>query len=370
MSFSWFDLPRPIVGLSAMDGVTDAAMREITMRVGKPDFMVTEFTSADGLAYGVSKLLRDFYYTTSQRPIIAQIFGSNPEKFYIAAVICCYLGFDGIDINMGCPADSATKKGGGAALINDPKLAKDIVRHVKRGVLDWTNGITLQDIGITSDFQKRLEKRITHLIRIGAVHEEVYSQRAPLPVSVKTRIGYEKPVTIEWTQHLLETEPSVITLHGRTLEQHYGGEASWDEIAKAANFVHQQTSRTLLFGNGDLDTPERIVSEIANSGVDGVWIGRASMGNPWIFSQYHEFISRHTYTQTDWTMRKSTLLGHCRLFEEYNTTIFRDDPYPFLNMRKHLGWYVKNIPNASEIRQKLFQTNSTQEVEKILASVI
>lgn len=370
MSFSWANLPRPIVGLSAMDGITDAAMRQITKEIGRPAFEVTEFTSSDGLAYGVSKLLRDFYYTGSQRPIIAQIFGANPEKFYVAAVLCCYLGFDGIDINMGCPADSVSKKGGGAYLIKEPELAKDIVRHVKRGVTDWMNGITLENLGMNSDFLKLVEERIDLHLKDSTISPDWYTTRPSLPVSVKTRIGYEKPVTEEWVQHLLEVEPAVITLHGRTLEQHYGGKANWDEISKASTLIHDSGSPTLLFGNGDLDTPEKIVSQIKTSNVDGVWIGRATMGNPWIFSQYQQYISHGQYTLPTWEDRKVALLAHYKLFEDYNHTIFANDPYPVLNMRKHMGWYVKGIPNASEIRQKLYQTNNFYDVQAILNSVI
>lgn len=365
MPFSWKSLPRPVVGLSAMDGVSDAAMRQITSEVGHPDFMVTEFTSADGLAYGVSKLLRDFYYTPAQRPMIAQIFGANPEKFYVAAVISCALGFDGIDINMGCPADSIAKKGGGASLILNPSLAKDIVRHTQRGVSDWTNGIELKDIGLTPAFQKLLAERIY----LSELSSERQTDRSPLPVSIKTRIGYEKPVTIEWVSHLLETEPAVITLHGRTLEQQYGGEANWEEIGKAAEFVHSETDKTLLFGNGDLTTPESIVSHIKEYSVDGVWIGRAAMGNPWIFKQYQDFVKTGSYAEPTTEERFEVAIRHAQIFEELNNTVFAADPYPFLNMRKHLGWYVKGFPNASEVRQKLFQTNSASEVAVLLQSL-
>ncbi len=361
MGFSWFDLPRPIVGLSAMDGVTDAAMRQITKQVGNPDFMVTEFTSADGLVYGVSKLLRDFYYTPEQRPLIAQIFGANPEKFYTASVICCYLGFDGIDINMGCPADSIAKKGGGASLILNPALAKEIIQSVQKGVADWVNGIEVETLGLTSEFVSLLRARRSLF--------PLPDTRESLPVSVKTRIGFDKPVTTEWVKHLLETHPAVITLHGRTLEQHYGGEANWEEIGKAAELVHSETSDTLLFGNGDLVTPEMIVQRVKDYGVDGVWIGRAAMSNPWIFSQYRSYIKTGTYEETSTKERFEVALEHCKLFEEYNKGVFSEDPYPFLNMRKHLGWYVKGFHSATEVRAKLFQTHSSSDVEAILSAI-
>lgn len=358
--FDWYSLPRPIVGLSAMDGVTDASMRAITASVGHPDFCVTEFTSADGIVYGVRKLLRDFHYTTAMRPVIAQLFGADPATFRTAATICCYLGFDGIDINMGCPADSIAKKGGGASLIRNPTLAKAIIRETKAGVDDWVDGVDIDALGLKPEF--------VALLKSARERQSIDSHalRFRLPVSVKTRIGYEQPSAVEWVKHLLEEEPVVITLHGRTLTQQYSGRADWEEITKASVYVHSQTQRTLLFGNGDLTTPEEIVERTRYSNVDGVWIGRAAMGNPWIFSQYRSYLDTGSYTQPTTAERCRVALDHARLFESMNTDVFRLDPYPFLNMRKHLGWYVKGFPNASELRARLFQAENADEVEKLL----
>ncbi|HSW89702.1 MAG TPA: tRNA-dihydrouridine synthase [Patescibacteria group bacterium] len=349
MAFSWNSLPKPIIGLSAMDGVTDAAMREITKEVGGPDFMVTEFTSADGIVHGVAKLLRDFYYTLKQRPIIAQIFGTNPETFYKTAIICAYLGFDGIDINMGCPADSIAKKGGGACLIQTPELAQKLIRAVQTGIADWANGKSINDLGLPPTFVELLKLRAPNLQSL-----------TPnlLPVSVKTRIGFDKPDTANWLPSLLETHPAVITLHGRTLEQQYSGKANWEEIAKAVEIA--KGSGTLIFGNGDLTSQEVIHQRISESGVDGVWVARAAMGNPWIFTN-------HSPTTQE---RFAVAIKHCEIFEEFNRTVFASDPYPFLNMRKHLGWYVKDFPDAALIRAKLFQTNNSVEVKQVLAEVL
>lgn len=357
MDSFWNTLPKPIVGLSAMDGVTDAAMREVTALVGKPDFMVTEFTSAEGVVRGITRILRDFYFTPNQRPIVAQIFGIDPESFRTCAVICCFLGFDGIDINMGCPADSIAHKGGGASLIRNPPLAKALIRAVQKGVQDFVNGIELEDLDLPPAFVDLIKER----------SQRVSDERSELPVSVKTRIGYDKPVIEEWVPHLLETQPALITLHGRTLEQHYSGSANWEEIAKAAQIIH--TTNTLIFGNGDLTTPEQIQQKIKESGVDGVWIGRASMGNPWIFQQYHDFVEGKEVYEVSTQERFKVALEHCEIFERLNKTVFVQDPIPFLNMRKHLGWYIKGFPNATDIRLKLFQTNSSQEVASILSNL-
>lgn len=358
MDSFWKHLPHPAVGLSAMDGVTDEGMRQITKAHGNPDFMVTEFTSADGIVHGITKLLRDFYYVPSERPIVAQIFGSDPESFRVCSIICCALGFDGIDINMGCPAPSTVHRGGGAALINDPRLAKKIVASVKQGVKEWVNGISVDDLGIDTDFMSKVKDRFQES------NADTPRERQRIPVSVKTRIGFDKIVTEDWISHLLETEPAVITVHGRILTKYYSGPANWEEIAKAARLIHETS--TLAFGNGDLVSPELIVERVEESGVDGVWIARAAMGNPWIFKQYRQFIEEGTYDDVTTEERFSVALEHCALFEKLNATAFKDDPYSFLNMRKHLGWYIKGFPNAAQLRAKLFQANSMEEVQAIL----
>lgn len=362
MDSFWNHLPHPTVGLAAMDGVTDASMRHISAKYGKPDFMITEFTSSDGVIRGVMRLLRDLSFTEDQRPIVAQLFGSDPESFHTATIICCALGFDGIDINMGCPANSVAHKGGGAALINTPDLAVKIIRAVQQGVKEWSEGRILESLDLPPEFVAHLHERARLLPDV------IREQRTLLPVSVKTRIGFSHPVVDEWIGRLLETNLAVIAVHGRTLEQHYGGEASWEHIAKAASLA--KGSGTLLFGNGDLKTPEDIVKRVQESGVDGVWIGRAAMGNPWIFEQYRSFITNGTYTEPTIQERFSVAIEHAEFFEHLNQTMFKNDPLPFLNMRKHLGWYVKNFPDATAIRAKLYQTNTSAQVKTILSSLL
>ena len=141
----WETLPRPIIGLSPMNGVTDHAFRHIQKKHGNPMLLYTEFTSVDGICAGASALLKDFLYDESQRPIIAQIYGRTPGNFHQTAMLLCQLGFDGIDINMGCPSRSIAHSGSGAGLIRTPSLAQEIVRATRRGVQDWLNGATVRD---------------------------------------------------------------------------------------------------------------------------------------------------------------------------------------------------------------------------------
>jgi len=240
----WDTLPRPIIGLSPMNSVTDHVFRHVQKKYGNPMLLFTEFTSVDGICAGASALLKDFLYDESQRPIIGQIYGRSPRNFYQTAIVLCQLGFDGIDINMGCPAKSIAHAGAGAGLIRTPSLAQEIVRATQRGVQDWQNGATVRDC---EDLPARLAKEVEALNRELPV---AFQQPRPIPVSVKTRIGYESSQVQEWIPQLLETAPVAITIHGRTLMQGYTGDSNWDEIGCAAQIA--RGSGTLILGNGDL----------------------------------------------------------------------------------------------------------------------
>ena len=141
----WDKLKYPIIGLAPMDGVTDAPFRYIACKYGNPDLIVTEFTSVEGICHGATKNLRAFIFDRSERPICAQLFGSTPDAFYNAAFVVCELGFDGIDINMGCPAGNIASKGAGAALIKTPKLAQQIILRTKEAAKDWYEGKKIKD---------------------------------------------------------------------------------------------------------------------------------------------------------------------------------------------------------------------------------
>lgn len=301
----WETIKKPIVGLAPMDGVTDAAMRFITKKHGNPDVMFTEFVSAEGIRAGAVKLMKNFIYDESERPIVAQLFGKDPEAFKIAALKVMELGFDGVDINMGCPARKVAKRGEGAGLINNPELALAIIKEVKKAV------------------------------------------KNKIPVSVKTRIGYDKPMIEEWIGKLLEAEPVVISLHGRTLKQGYGGLADWEEIGKAAKLCKE--TETLLLGNGDVKSVEDGKEKIKKYGGDGFLIGRAAFGNPWVFNKGETLVKKF-----------EVALEHARKFEE----LYPDDR--FFVMRKHLSWYAKGFDGAKELRSKLVRCDSAEEVKKVI----
>lgn len=338
----WQKLDKPIIGLSPMDGVTEVVYRTIQKKYGKPDLIFTEFTSVEGICHNAQKLLQDFLYTEDQRPVIAQVFGVTPDYYGQTAVLLCELGFDGIDINMGCPAKSMHKAGSGANLINTPELAQEIVKATKQGIQDYYNGVRSKDcVDISPRIIKEVETRA----------KKVKNRPAKVGLSIKTRVGYNTPVTEEWIKTLLETGPEAISLHGRTLKQQYSGEANWEEIAKAAKVA--KGSGTLILGNGDVNNFEEALEKVNKYGVDGVLIGRASFGNPFVFLPKGRPSNTNIF---------EVALEHCKLYEKQ---YYDQGKNTFLPMRKHLGWYVKGIDNASQIRQELFRTKNSKEVEEI-----
>lgn len=339
----WPNLPRPIIALSPMDGVTDAAFRYITDHVGKPAILFTEFTSVEGLARGATRLLSAFTHHTTATPTVAQIFGIEPESFYKAAIIIAEMGFAGIDINMGCPDPHVAKKGGGAGLILQPTLAQRIIIETKRGASEWANGQTVAGAGLPD----AIIQAVVHYQH----RMEVAPERRLLPVSVKTRIGYDAIVTEPWITTLLAAEPANISLHGRTLKQLYSGSANWEEIGKAARLA---TSAGIpLLGNGDIHSRAQAFEATQLYGTDGVLLGRVSFGNPWVFTDYEPSLAD----------RIATAINHTKAFQTLTPELH------FLGMRKHLAWYCKGFPQASAVRSSLMQATSAADVIAVLGHI-
>ena len=363
----WNTLPQPIIGLAPMDGVTDAPCRTIHGLYGRPDIVLTEFTNVEGLWRGSDRIFRDFLYTPAERPVIAQVFGCRPEYFYKSAHVVCELGFDGIDINMGCPASAVANKGGGAALIRVPDIAKEIIRATQQGVRDWANGHTLEDLEMEPARIERIRQMNEDRVRIWGDTARI--ERRLLPVSVKTRLGYDTITITDWIQDLLEMEPANISLHGRTLAQHYKGEADWDAIASAAEIVRK--TDTLILGNGDIRTLHQAAQRIRTAGVHGVLIGRASYGNPWLF-QKRETLKQLLNAGVNPTLedlpevmptreeRLYMALEHARVHAK-----LKGEDH-FIELRKHMGWYLGHFTGAKRIRTELVHINSLADVERII----
>jgi tRNA-dihydrouridine synthase len=357
----WHDLPQPIVGLSPMDGVTDAAFRYITAKHGGPDLSFTEFTSVDRIVYGQDTELADLHYGEIERPVIAQVFGTNPEAFYRTAHLIGELGFDGIDVNMGCPSKNIGC--GGAKLISTPDQALEILRRTRQGILDWADGQAIDRVGLPDGIVDMARR--DSMKRYG---RETAPRRA-IPVSVKTRLGNQRVVIEDWIPALLSESPAAISLHGRTLTQQYRGEADWDAIARAAEIV--RGSETLLLGNGDIRSAETAVSRIRQTGVHGVLIGRAALGNPWIFTRcqvVRDAVRTGATPPADPVVspgeRLAVALEHAHLFEAYRGR------QTFRVFRKYLAAYCRGFTGAAELRQRLVGVNTLQELESILHPVV
>ncbi|MEK7185223.1 MAG: tRNA-dihydrouridine synthase [Patescibacteria group bacterium] len=326
----------PIFVLAPMADVTDAAFRRLIAARGKPDVMWTEFVSADGLihadALGRSKLMKDLIFTEAERPIVAQFFTSKPENMEKVARLARELGFDGIDINMGCPDKSIEKQGAGAALIKTPALAREIIAAAKRGA-----------VGSSGDLSDAL------------------------PVSIKTRIGFNKNELDTWLPALLAENPAVVTIHARTRKEMSKVPARWEEVKRAVEIRNEvqgalaADKQTLIFGNGDVKNLAEAEVRARESGADGVMLGRAIFGNPWLFDRTKSFDSFDPTKGISIKERLETLVEHSALFEE-----ILGETKNFAIMKKHFKAYVNGWDGAKELRLKLMEANAAGDVRKII----
>ena len=307
----WQEFDRPIMALAPLSGVTDCAFREIIADCSFPDLMYTEFTSCDALCNEVAydRIICDLKFTNKQRKVIAQVFGSKPENFFKTAKLCQKLGFDGIDINMGCPDKNVEKQGAGSFLMKKPKLAQELVLATKEGAGD-------------------------------------------LPVSVKTRIGYELDELDTWIPNLLEVKPASITIHARTRKQLSLVPADWSKVKKAVEIACG--SGIPILGNGDVMTIKQAEELCQETGADGVMFGRAIFGNPWLF---RKDISRR---DVSFEVRIETMLKHAQYFQEYLPM------KNFIIMRKHFASYVSGFPSASLLRENLMKTLCLEDVKQVV----
>ena len=349
-----------------MDGVTDATFRRVVASQGRPDITFTEFTNVSEICRGPEHLLSSLIYSEAERPIVAQLYGKDPEQFYRAAHVVCELGFDGLDINMGCPSKNVAASGSGAALIKTPDLAHAIVRAAQQGVSDWAAGQTIETQGFKPtriEFIQSLNVSRTGLPSV---------PRRLLPISIKTRLGFDCIVVQRWVDHLLEAGPAAITLHGRTLQQMYRGAADWSAIAEAAKLA--RGTKTLILGNGDLNSLVEAIRRTVETRVQGVLIGRGTLGAPWFFREKEQ--ARRAFAKRTDLSALSTMAWEPRISLEQRMRVMVDHARQyeaiaglerFRSIRKHLGWYCTGFPHAAAMRGKMFQVTNAQEVERVVA---
>ncbi len=315
MSNFWKKLKKGFTVLAPMENVTDHVFREImSTALPSPDVLFTEFTAADGLnSSGRDKALKKLVFSPKQRPVVAQIWGVNPKNLGLAAKTCAELGFDGIDINMGCPDKAVLKIGAGAAMCTNPLLASECIKSVQEN-------------------------------------------SGGLPVSVKTRLGFNKVIVEEWASFLLEHNLAALTIHGRTAKQMSDYPADWSYIAKVVELKNQINPNTIVIGNGDVTSYTQAIDRVKQTNVDGVMIGRGVFSNPWIFetqaSQQRQPIEYF-----------NVLKKHLELYDAF----YEGKHYDV--MKKFFKMYIREFEGANEIRAKLMETKTAKEGFEVIKNL-
>lgn len=311
----WKKLKKPIFILAPMEDVTDTAFRQIIIRTGRPDLFFTEFTSADGLcSSGYDRVIKHLKLYKREKPIIAQIWGNKPKNIFKTVEIVKKIGFDGVDINMGCPERKIVGKGSCGGLIVNSQLAREIITAAKESAKG-------------------------------------------LPVSVKTRIGYDCVDTERWIGFLLEQDIPALTVHGRIVKEMSRFEANWEEIGKAVELRNKMGKETLIIGNGDVTTHQEALERVEKYKTDGIMIGRGIFHDPWIFNSQ---VKDHSVKE-----RLELLREHIRLFEK----IWKTDKR-FEIMKKFYKVYIQGFENAGALRNEIMALKNAKETIEYIDLVL
>jgi len=317
MPFSWSKYKKPLLLLAPMAGYTDSPFRQIIKEIAPEVICVTELISADGLKFRGEKALEFLEFNKKkERPFIVQLFGKKPDFFSEAAKIVADQGADGIDINMGCPARKVVNSMHGSALLTTPKLAEEIA--------------------------------------IATV------KATKLPVSVKMRIGfktYDQKQFLDFAKMLEQTGIQALTIHGRTTAQGFSGKADWKPI-----YLAKKHLKIPVIGNGDVTSGDIALKKLKN--LDGVMVGRATFGNPWIMAEIASALKGEKYIPPANLREKTPLiLKHAKI------DIKMRGKKGLLEMRKHLSAYIKGFAHASQYRSRLVQVESYDDIKRIFDEI-
>lgn len=312
MNNIWHDLPRPFFILAPMEAVTDVVFRHVVTKAARPDVYFTEFTNATGwVAAGDRAIGGRLVKTDDESPIVAQLWGSKPDDMAKMALHCRELGYDAIDINMGCPDASAVKSGGGSGLIRTPELAAEMIAAAK------TSG---------------------------------------LPISVKTRLGYSRvDEWRDWLTHILKQDVVNLTIHLRTKKEMSKVDAHFELIPEIKKLRDEVAPQTLLTINGDIRDRQHGEELVREYGVDGVMIGRGIFHNPFAFETEPRVHSKEELVDL--------LRLQLDLHDKYSAEF---EPRKFEPLKRFFKIYIREFDGASELREKLMHTKTTDEARQLL----
>lgn len=310
--FSWKELKKPFFTLAPMEDVTDTSFRRVVIKAGSPDVFFTEFTSTDGIfSKGRERVIHRFKYENIEQPLIAQIWGTNPENFFKTAGLVKELGFAGIDINMGCPVSHIIKNGACSGLINTPALASEIIKATQNG-------------------------------------------SGGLPVSVKTRIGSDEENINGWISHLLTHNLDALTVHFRTVKEQSKVPAHWEYSPRVVALRNEISPNTVLIGNGDVLSKKQAEKYFNEYGIDGYMVGRGIFHNPWFFAKDDQ---RERSIKEKFELMKYHVTLH-----EITWGTFRN----YHALKRFFKIYVNGFDGAAEMREELMKTNNHAEFFEII----
>lgn len=320
----WQTLPKPILALAPMAGVTDTAFRQMC-KAGGADVLYTEFVSTDAIVYESKKTFEMLKFSPNEQPVVCQVFGKQPEHYFKSAKVLAELGFAGVDINFGCPAYKVVKHGGGVTLMRRPDLVREIVQATCEG--------------------------------------------SPIPVSIKIRASIckegcavddpEGQVTALDLIEVIKGLPvATVMIHGRSFEKPFDGAPNVDAITQV-----KKAFPGIVLANGGVHTPEDAKALLDQTGADGVGVARGSWGRPWLFEEIKTYLATGTYIPRDWVATKHAILEHARI------AFAAHGPRGLIELRKHLAWYVKGLPNAAALRGQLVRSTTYEDVVGALQAV-
>ena len=302
-------LPRPFFVLAPMDDVTDTAFRRLISETAMPDLFFTEFANADGLqSAGRESVLQKLKFTKNEKPLIAQIWGKDAARYEKTADEIVNMGFDGLDINFGCPVPKVVKNGCCSALADNPEKAGELISAAKKGLA------------------------------------------GRIPLSVKCRLGV-KEINLDWIKYLLQQDVQVITIHGRTTKEMSKVPMHWEVFDEIMEMRNKISPNTLIVANGDIQSYSEGVEKAKKYSLDGVMIGRGIFKDPFVFAKDSPWPGMLSDERLDMFVK------HIKLYEES----WGSDKNPSV-LKKFAKIYVNGFDGASELRSSIMETNSLDEM--------